>query len=95
MRPRGQVAEGSARYFVERDGMLLASFAREDDALLFEGELADLDVARGITSATCEVRDRHGRYRGGYLISGGRLVAFVADDAGEIRNRRAARALRF
>ena len=61
------------------DGRLLATFVSEDDALLFEGELADIDRARGVKSALCEVRDRKGRRLGGYVITAGRLCAFLRD----------------
>lgn len=70
-----------ARYLVYRNGLLLASFLREDDALLFEAELAELDVARHVDGATCEVRDRGRALRaGGYVLAGGRLTSFLRDD---------------
>lgn len=71
--------DASARFLVTHDGRLLATFVSEDDALLFEGELADIDRARGVKSALCEVRDRKGRRLGGYVITAGRLCAFLRD----------------
>ena len=82
--PEEQLLDGaidtSARFLVTHNGRLLATFVSEDDALLFEGELADIDVARGTDSALCEVRDRRGRLLGGYVITAGRLCAFVRDE---------------
>ena len=66
-------------YRVVKDGQLLATFVNADDALLFEGELAEIDKARGVTSARCEVTDARGRRVGGYLITAGRMLAMVGD----------------
>ena len=75
----------SARYLVTYNDRTLAAFAREDDALLFEAELADLDRARGITAARCEVLDRKGRRVGGFVITAGRMLAFVRERGSERR----------
>lgn len=80
-----------ASYLVTRDGYVVATFAREDDALLFEAELADLDRAHGTQHAKCEVLDREGRRVGGYLITAGRLCAFLRDDERERRFGRSGR----
>ena len=69
----------SARYLVIYNGQLIASFLREDDALLFEAELADLDRAHGVESARCEVRSWSGKRLGGYLLTAGKLLSFVRD----------------
>jgi len=69
----------SARYLVIYNGQLIASFLREDDALLFEAELADLDRAHGVESAKCEVRSWGGKRLGGYLLTAGKLLSFVRD----------------
>ncbi len=66
-----------ARFLVVYDGNLIASFAREDDALLYEAELADLDRGNGVEAALCEVLDRAGRRVGGYFITAGKMVAFL------------------
>ena len=66
--------DASARYLVLRDGRLVAAFADEDDALLFEGELAELD--RSADGATCVVRTRAGKRIAGYKVVGSRLLAF-------------------
>ena len=71
--------ENAARFLVIHNGRLLATFASEDDALLFEGELADIDRAHGTQSALCEVRDRKGRRLGGYVITAGRECVFLRD----------------
>ena len=72
----------AGRYLVVRNGHQLAAFAREDDALLFEGELAELDVARGVTSARCDVTDVRGNRVGGYVIAGGCMTPTVEDVPG-------------
>ena len=74
-----ELIDRSARYLVIYEGAVLATFANEDDALLFEAELADLDRAHGTQSATCEVLDRRGRRAGGYLITAGHLCTFLRD----------------
>ena len=74
-----ELIDRSARYLVIYEGAVLATFANEDDALLFEAELADLDRAHGTQSATCEVLDRRGRRAGGYLITAGSLCTFLRD----------------
>lgn len=71
----------SARFLVVHDGRLVATFVNEDDALLFEGELAELDLVHGVESARCEVRDTRGHRLGGYLITAGKLCAFVRREA--------------
>ena len=75
----------SASYLVTCDGYVVATFAHEDDALLFEAELADLDLAHGVRNAHCEVLDRNGRRVGGYLITAGRLCTFLRDQDRERR----------
>ena len=77
---------GAAKYLVAYNGSIVATFAHEDDALLFESELADLDVAHGATNVTCEVRSRGGRRVGGYLLAGGKIVTFVEADRGAQRS---------
>jgi hypothetical protein len=69
----------AARFLVTRNGYIVAAFANEDDALMFEGELADVDLAQGekAEGTTCEVLDRRGRRLGGYWISGSRIMAYV------------------
>ena len=74
-----------ASYLVTHDGYIVATFAREDDALLFEAELAELDLEQGVRNAKCEVLDRRGRRAGGYLITAGRLCAFLRDEDREQR----------
>lgn len=53
-----EAIDRAARYLVTRDGRIVAAFGSEEDALLFESELADLDRARGAKSGWCEVFDR-------------------------------------
>ena len=72
--------DASARFLVTHNGRLLATFVSEDDALLFEGELADIDRARGTQSALCEVRDRKGHRLGGYVITAGHCCVYVRDE---------------
>ena len=74
-----EAIDASACFLVTHNGRLLASFVSEDDALLFEGELADIDLAHGVKSAICEVRDRRGRRMGGYVITAGSICSFVRD----------------
>ena len=74
-----------ASYLVTHDGYIVATFAREDDALLFEAELAELDLEQGVRNAKCEVLDRRGRRAGGYLITAGRLCTFLRDEDREQR----------
>ena len=74
----------SAHYVVTYNGQLVATFLNEDDALLFESELADLDRAHGVTTANCEVLVRRSGHRvGGFMVTAGRLFAFLRDEAGE------------
>ena len=78
--------ERSARYLVTYDARIIATFAREEDAFLFEGELADLDRAHRAESGRCEVIDRRSGHRlGGYLVAGGKILVFVRDDEWERR----------
>lgn len=79
-RALSELIDRSAHFLVLYDGHVIATFAREDDALLFEGELADLDRARGVGGAECAVFDRRGRRVGGYMISSGSMFAFVRDE---------------
>lgn len=74
-----EAVDRSAHYLVTYNGQLVASFLREDDALLFEAELADLDRAHGVESALCEVRSRRGQRLGGYLLTAGKLLSFLRD----------------
>ena len=70
-----------ARYLITYDGKIISAFEREEDAFLFESELAELDQAHGVMSATCEVIERKtGKRLGGYFIAGGKLVVFVRDE---------------
>lgn len=71
----------AARYLVTHNGYIVAAFADEDDALMFEGEMADVDSARGAEAdgTTCEVLDRRGRRLGGYWISGSRVMTYLRD----------------
>ena len=76
----------SARYFVTRNGRIVAAFSNEEDAFLFESELADLDRARGAKSGWCEVFDRRTGHRlGGYLMTPDRMVVFERDEKHERR----------
>lgn len=78
--------EQSARFLVTYDSRIIATFAREEDAFLLEGELADLDRARQAESGRCEVLDRRsGQRLGGYLIAGEKMLVFVRDDEYETR----------
>lgn len=72
----------AARYLVTKDGYIVAAFADQDDAIMFESELADVDKARGNLSegTTCEVLDRRGRRLAGYWVSGGRIMSYLRDD---------------
>lgn len=69
----------AARYLVVRNGYIVAAFADEDDALMFEAEMADVDRSRPneADGTTCEVLDRRGRRLGGYWISGGKVMAYL------------------
>ncbi|MDO4538287.1 MAG: hypothetical protein Q4B54_09015 [Coriobacteriales bacterium] len=83
--------ERAACYLVTFDGAIIASFMREEDAFLFESELADLNRAHGVTSGKCEVIDRKSGHRlGGYMLSAGQLLVFLRDDeaAGKFGKRR-------
>ena len=75
-----ELIDRSAKYLVLYDGHIIATFTREDDALLFEAELADLDRAHGVDGAECAVLDRRGRRVGGYMICSGSMYAFLRDD---------------
>lgn len=78
--------ERAARYLVTYDGAIIAAFAREEDAFLLEGELADLDRAHGTASGKCEVLERRTGHRlGGYLLAGGKMLVFLHDDRDEKR----------
>lgn len=78
--------EQSARFLVTYDSRIIATFAREEDAFLLEGELADLDRARHAKSGHCEVLDRKSGHRlGGYLLTGGKMLVFVRNDEHEMR----------
>lgn len=68
----------SARYLVTHNGYIVAAFANVDDALMFEGDLADVDAARMEAGATCEVLDRKGRRHGGYFVTGTKVVSYLA-----------------
>ncbi len=63
-----------ANYIVVRNGSLVASFALDDDALMFMGELAELDQMRG-REAQCTVVDRRGRNIGGYALKEGKELS--------------------
>lgn len=69
----------AARYLVTRNGYIVAAFADEDDALMFEAELADIDGAQAHESdgMTCEVIDRKGRRLGGYWVAGGKVMSYI------------------
>ena len=69
----------SARFLVTHNGYVVAAFADCDDALMFEGDLAEIDGARGTEGARCEVMDRKGRRIGGYWVSGGRTMSYLGD----------------
>ena len=70
----------SSRYLVTYDGKIIATFEREEDAFLFESELADLDQAHEVSTANCEVVERRtGKRLGGYLLSAGKLIVFLRD----------------
>lgn len=75
-----ELIDRSAHFLVLYDGHIIATFSREDDAMLYEGELADLDRAHGVQGAECAVLDRRGRRIGGYMITSGSMYAFVRDD---------------
>ena len=79
---RRSTSENPVNFLVVRNGRIIATFLNEDDALLFESELADLDVAHGAADVTCEVRSRGGHRVGGYLLAGGKIVTFVEEDKG-------------
>lgn len=64
----------SARFLVLRDGRLVAACVDEDDALLLEGEFAELD--RTTDGASCVVRTRAGKCIAGYEVRGGKMLAF-------------------
>ena len=83
---RRSTSDQPVNFLVVRNGRIIATFLNEDDALLFESELADLDVAHGATNVTCEVRSRGGRRVGGYLLAGGKIVTFVEEDRGAKRS---------
>ena len=70
----------SARFLVTYDEKIIATFAREEDAFLLEGELADLDRAHGVAAGSCEVLDRKGRRLGGYMLTGGKMLVFLRDN---------------
>lgn len=69
----------SARFLVTHNGYVVAAFADCDDALMFEGDLAEIDGARGTEGASCEVVDRKGRRIGGYWVSRGRTMSYLGD----------------
>ena len=75
-----ELIDRSAHFLVLYDGHIIATFSREDDAMLYEGELADLDRAHGVQGAECAVLDRRGRRIGGYMITAGSMYAFVRDE---------------
>ena len=83
---RRSTSDQPVNFLVVRNGRIIATFLNEDDALLFESELADLDVTHGATNVTCEVRSRGGRRVGGYLLAGGKIVTFVEEDRGAQRS---------
>lgn len=77
----------SAHYVVTYNGQLVATFLNEDDALLFEAELADVDQAHGASQAKCEVLVRKSGQRvGGYLLTAGTMMAYVRDEAADRRS---------
>lgn len=82
---------GAAKYLVAYNGSIVATFAHEDDALLFESELADIDEAHGVRNARCEVLDRKGRRVGGYFITAGTLSVFLKDADAERKYGKATR----
>ena len=76
----------SARYLVTYDRRILASFLREEDAFLFEAELAELDQKQLAKSGTCVVVDRmSGKRLGGYMMTNGKMLVFVQDDECDAR----------
>lgn len=85
-RALSEAIDHSARYLVTYDGRVMASFALEEDALLFESERADLDLVHGVESGRCEVVDRRTGHRlGGYLLTGGKMLSFLRDEDRERR----------
>ena len=82
-----RAVEHAAHWLVVRNGALVATFFRADDAMLFEATLADLDLARAADGARCEVRGLDGRLLGGYAITAGRMLAMVEDRQFERRYR--------
>lgn len=73
--------DGAARCLVTYNGSIVAAFAREEDAFLFESELADLDRAHREDSARCEIIDRTTGHRlGGYMLTASKMFVFVRDD---------------
>ena len=86
------VIDRAARYLVTYDGAIVATFANEEDAFLLEGELADLDQAHGVRSASCEVLERASGHRlGGYALTGGKMLVLLRDEEYERRYGRSRR----
>ena len=70
----------NSNYLVTYDGKIIATFDREEDAFLFESELADLDKTHDVSSGKCEVIERRtGKRLGGYLLAGGKMIVFLRD----------------
>ena len=85
-RELAEAIDRASRYFVTRNGRIVAAFSNEEDAFLFESELADIDRARGAKSGWCEVFDRRsGRRLGGYLMVPDRMIIFERDEKHERR----------
>ena len=78
-RALSELIDSTARYLVFYDGRIVASFASEDDALLFEAELAELDRDHNVRCVECRVFDRKGNLVGGYTITAGLMVNTVED----------------
>ena len=78
-RALSELIDSTARYVVFYDGRIVATFASADDALLYEGELADLDRDHGVRCVECKVFDRKGKLIGGYAIMAGMMVNTLED----------------
>ena len=88
-RKRNDIAEQvdrSARYLVTYDRRIIATFLREEDAFLLESELAEIDSKNPAATGTCVVLDRvTGERLGGYMMTNGKMLAFVRDDEYDAR----------
>ena len=78
-RALSELIDSMARYVVFYDGRIVATFASADDALLYEGELADLDRDHGVHCVECKIFDRKGNLIGGYTITAGMMVSTLED----------------